>query len=171
MKFAILVFLLALAMELPKPLEKKIDKEIKTLYEVEAFTKESVEIPTDLLKSLPNSINPDGFYKIISGDKVLGYFYFGFAPSKADKFDFLVIFDKDLLVSKTKVLAYREDYGGEISSNRWLGQFNNLKPEDRPAYGNEIMAISGATISAVSMTNAMNDLLKSMEILHNKNMF
>jgi len=171
MKVTIFVCLLALGLELPKPIEKKIDKEIKTLYELEQFTKVPIEIPNELLKTIPNSINPVGFYKIVSADTIRGYFYFGFAPSKADKFDFLVIFDKNLIVSKIKILAYREDYGGEISSNRWLAQFNNLKPGDRPAYGNEIMAISGATISGVSMTIAVNDFLKSIEILHDKKLF
>jgi hypothetical protein len=171
MKLTILVFFLTLLIELPKPIEKKIDKEIKTIYNLEEFTKEPVEIPNDLLKLMPGSVNPDGFYKIVTGGEIRGYFYFGFAPSKADKFDFLVIFDKELIISKIKILAYREDYGGEISSNRWLSQFNNLKPGDNPAYGNEIMAISGATISGVSMTKAVNDLLESIEILHDKNLF
>ena len=43
-------------------------------------------------------------------------------------------------------MVYREDYGGEISSKRWLSQFNNSNLNSRFEYGDNISAISGATI-------------------------
>ena len=80
----------------------------------------------------------------------------------ADDFDYVVIFDRGLIVKKIKILAYREDYGGEITSKRWLRQFAGLTGVDEIKYGTDIKAISGATISAVSMTDAVNDLLKNV---------
>jgi major membrane immunogen (membrane-anchored lipoprotein) len=58
--------------------------------------------------------------------------------------------------------VYREDYGSEIGSKRWLKQFLNKTPEDRFVYRQNIAAISGATISVKSMTNAMNNLMISL---------
>ncbi len=94
--------------------------------------------------------------------------YLSEAPSKTAQFDYLVLLDKDLIVLKTKVLMYREEYGGEIGSKRWLRQFEGKKSGDELHYGDNIMAISGATISVRSMTNAMNNLLQSLKILHSK---
>ena len=80
-----------------------------------------------------------------------------------------MLLDKDLIVLKSKILIYREEYGGEIGSTRWLKQFIGKKSGDQLKHGENIMAISGATISVRSMTNAMNDLLKSLRILQNQN--
>ena len=74
----------------------------------------------------------------------------GNAPSKTDLFDYLVLLDKDQIVLKTKIIAYREDYGGEIGSKRWLQQFNGKKSTDDLRYGDNIAVISGATISVRS---------------------
>ena len=43
-----------------------------------------------------------------------------------------------------------------------------MTPEDTPTYGEDIDAISGATISASSMTKAVGDVLESIRILKEK---
>ena len=60
------------------------------------------------------------------------------------------------------MLIYREDYGAEIGSKRWLKQFIGKKNGEDLKYERDIIAISGATISAYSMTIAINNLLKSV---------
>jgi Na+-translocating ferredoxin:NAD+ oxidoreductase RnfG subunit len=90
------------------------------------------------------------------------------APSKTDNFDYLVLLDPELIVLKTKVLVYREDYGGEIGSKRWLKQFIGKTQDDNLRYGDNIVAISGATISVKSFTEAINNLLQSLKMLHSK---
>jgi hypothetical protein len=100
---------------------------------------------------------------------LIGYFYYGKAPSKADEFDYIVIFDDELIIKKIKILAYREDQGGEIGSKRWLKQFNNLSQNDRVEYGKDIRGISGATISARSMTITVNKLLQCLMIIQENN--
>ena len=64
------------------------------------------------------------------------------------------------------MLIYREDYGGEIGSKRWLRQFIGKTSKDKLKYQKDIMAISGATISASSMTIAVNAFLQNLAILH-----
>lgn len=152
-----------------KDLNKKIDKEIKAIYNVENYSYQLVLIPEDIITELPSKFDAENLLSIKTSDSLLGYIYMGKAPSKTAQFDFLVILDTDLIILKSKVLAYREEYGGEIGSKRWLKQFIGKKGGDELTYGDNIMAISGATISVRSMTNAMNNLMKSLKILHEKN--
>ena len=83
----------------------------------------------------------------------------------------MVLFDTGLNVRKAKVLIYREDYGNEIGSKRWLKQFIGKTGADNLKYDVNVDAISGATISANSMTFAMNNLLQSITILKENNIF
>lgn len=164
----ILLFLVFhLSFDIPKKIEKRIDKEILIVFDIESYSKEVIIVDQGINNELKIDFNNDNFYKIRSGGDLVGYFYYGKALSKADQFDFVVIFDYNLIIKKIKVLAYREDYGGEISSKRWLRQFNDLTIEDTVKYNKDIKAISGATISAKSMTNAVNDILISLTILQN----
>jgi len=162
------VALFCLSFGLPNNIQKKVDKEIKTVFDIESFKFTSVEIPSNVSNKLPSKFGSDNLFKIEVEKKLLGYAYISEAPSKTAQFDYLVLLDKDLIVLKTKVLIYREEYGGEIGSNRWLKQFTGKKAGDELIYGDNIVAISGATISVRSMTNAMNNLLQSIRILHSK---
>ena len=69
------------------------------------------------------------------------------------------------------MLVYREEYGGEIGSKRWLKQFVGTAASGKKLeYNEDIIPISGATISVQSMTRAINDLLKSIALLHQKSL-
>ncbi|MCF7560271.1 FMN-binding protein [Sabulilitoribacter multivorans] len=154
---------------LPKNIQKKVDNEIKDNFNIEVFNLNEFIVPSDIVKEVPSQFNNNNLFKIETNNGLLGYAYVAKAPSKTAQFDYLVLLDKDLIVLKTKVLIYREEYGGEIGSKRWLRQFIGKKEGDQLSYGDNIIAISGATISVRSMTNAMNDLLQSLKILHSKN--
>lgn len=163
----ILVFITS-GFTISKRVEALIAKEIKSVFNIETYTKESVSVATEINETLPIKITDKNFFKIRNDEKLLGYYYFGQAYGKADYFDFIVIFDADLVVSKIKILVYREDHGGEIGSKRWLKQFNGTTKETNLKYQKDIAAISGATISAKAMTNEVNKILKTIYILYNK---
>lgn len=164
----VLPFLVSVV-NIPTKIEKKIDKEVLSIFDITAYSKEPVVIEEEVNNSLPLKFNDNNFYNIISDENLIGYFYYGVAPSKADVFDYVVIFDKELIIKKIKILAYREDYGGEIGSKRWLKQFIELSPADKAIYNKDIKGISGATISARSMTVTINSLLESLAIIHINN--
>ncbi|WP_418603084.1 FMN-binding protein [Hwangdonia sp.] len=161
--------LFLMAFGLPKNIQKKVDKEIKSTFNIETFSFNAKIIPPEIAKNLPSKFEENNLFKIETDSELLGYAYVAKAPSKTDEFDYLVLLDKNLVVLKAKVLIYREDYGAEIGSKRWLKQFTGKTQTDSLNYGDNIVAISGATISVRSMTNAMNNLLKSLKILHSKN--
>lgn len=154
---------------LPENIQKKVDSEIKEVFRVVKFEFKSVIISSEVTNILPSDFSENNFFEIKNERTLVGYAYVSKAVSKTDEFDYLVLFDSDLIVKKAKVLVYREDYGGEIGSKRWLKQFIGKSPNDELKYGDNIAAISGATISVKSMTLAINNLLQSIKILHEKN--
>ena len=162
------IALLFVSSGLPNNIQKKVDKVIKKTYNVEEFVFEAKTFDAEIVNTLPSEFGADNFFKINTADTLLGYAYVSKAPSKTDAFDYLILLNKDLVVEKAKVLIYREDYGGEIGSKRWLKQFIGKTPKDELKYMQNIVAISGATISVRSMTTAVNDLLRSLEILQTK---
>jgi len=167
--FLLLISFVLMSSGLPKYIQKKVDKEIKAVYQIEDFELSPIVISSEITKTLPSTFDANNFFRIKTGQRDLGYAYLAKAPSKTDEFDYLVLFDKDLIIVKSKVLIYREDYGGEIGSRRWLKQFIGKSQNDELKYGDNIAAISGATISVRSMTLAINNLLRSIKILHDKN--
>ena len=152
--FCVLVFIsFQLSAQSPRVF-KKATKLIEKTYDIKDLQLEYKEFQT---KSVVGN-----FYKIFDSGQLLGFAFIGTAPSKTDTFEYLVIFDYSFVIKKVNVLVYREDYGGEISSNRWLKQFVGKVHSTELAVGKNIAAISGATISVYSMTNAVNQLLKEM---------
>ena len=149
-----------------KKLEEKINNEIKSVFQLETFQKENIEVSEKLKISLQKDFVISNFKKIKKGDSNLGFYYVGKAFGKVDYFDFIVIFDNNLIVEKIKILIYREDHGGEIRSKRWLKQFIGKTIFKELNYPKDIVGISGATLSVKSMTRAVNNVLKSVGVLH-----
>jgi Na+-translocating ferredoxin:NAD+ oxidoreductase RnfG subunit len=168
--FVLFTSVMVLAFGLPKNILKKVTKEIEKTFNVEQFQLNSKTFSSNITDVLPASFAGENLFEITTSDNLRGYAYVSKAQSKTDYFDFLILFDKDFIIIKSKVLAYREDYGGEIGSKRWLKQFIGKSQNDTLNYGDNIMAISGATISVRSMTNAINNVLASIKILHQKNL-
>ena len=82
------------------------------------------------------------------------FVYIGKSRSKFEYFDFMVLFDENKTIKLVKVLVYRENYGGEVGSRRWLRQWIGIsKPKHM------VDAISGATISVHSLKQSINTLL------------
>lgn len=156
---------------LSKKILKKVNKAIVTTYEVEEFSLEPIVINDNVNEQLKRKINDNSLFEIQSENKLIGYAYLGKAPSKTATFDFLILFDKDLIVTKTKVLIYREEYGGEIGSKRWLKQFIGSSKDDIYKPNDNIVAIAGATISVNSMTNAVNEVLQDIGKLQSLDIF
>ena len=118
-------------------------------------------------KNFKPSLSLETFTRFLIQTRFWAIAFIGTAPSKTDTFEYLVVFDPSLIIKKVNVLVYREDYGGEIGSNRWLKQFVGKARSTDLTVGKNIAAISGATISVYSMTNAVNQLLNEMNQFEN----
>ncbi len=162
---SMLTIAMVMGFGLPKNLQKKVDKEITGYFEIETFTMESIPVQNNLNKDLPSKITGENLFKLFDGKSLIGYIFIEQAPSKTAQFDYMVLLDKNFKILHSKVLIYREEYGGEIGSKRWLKQFVGKIPGDRVDYKTNIDGIAGATISVRSMTNAIDDLLQTLTIL------
>ncbi len=160
-----IAFFLLVGFGLPKNVEKKVQKELKKTFQIDGFTLVPIAISTSLNEGLPKKITPQNFLKITDGTEHLGYLFVDKAPSKTAEFDYLIVFDTELKIMHSKVLIYREEYGGEIGSKRWLKQFNGKTAKDRVSHKTNIDGIAGATISVRSMTNSIDELLQTVGIL------
>jgi hypothetical protein len=155
--------------EVPKKVLQKAEKIMEKFYDSDEVSKEILTVSEALNKLTPSNFEAGNFFKIFVNDKHRGYGYIGNAPSKTATFDYLVLFDTNFIVVKSSVLIYREEYGGEIGSRRWLQQFDGTSSATPElVYRKDIIPISGATISVQSMTKAMNELLQSIGVLINQ---
>ena len=102
------------------------------------------------------------FYSISEEDSIIGYLAVTDAPSKFHRFDYYILFDDKEDILKVEILHYRENYGAEICSRRWLKQFVGIDTKNSQSYNNSVDAISGATISVNSLKY---DLLKTCKAL------
>ena len=84
-------------------------------------------------------------------DKILGYIVVANAPSKFHQFDYYIVFDEKAGILKIEILKYRENYGAEICSKKWLRKFVNIHTNSYTEYNQKIDGISGATISVNSI--------------------
>lgn len=143
---------------LAKRIENRVKKEVKKSFNIEAFDLVETQI------SIPASpfLLGQSMKAIQVNDELLGYAFLGTAPSKTDTFEYLILFDENFIIKKASVLIYREDYGGEIASKRWLSQFVNKQQSNAFVFGNNISAISGATISVQSMTASVNHVFSAL---------
>lgn len=136
-------------------LEKKINTSILQTYKISSY-----ELLPAASEQQDKSMGL--FYRVVQGDQNHGFIYVDKAPSMKNVFDYMIMFDNQYRILKTKVLIYREKHGRQIGTRRWLKQFDGLTPADKPELGVTIDGISGATISATSMTKAVaNVLLKT----------
>lgn len=109
-------------------------------------------------------INPQNSNGMISGElhtvvnlesELLGYLIFNTAPSKVDFFTYLTVFSTEGSIIQVSILEYRENYGGEIASKRFLKQYIGKKAEHNTKFSDKIAGISGATLSVNSLNHAL----------------
>lgn len=155
---------------IPKNVQKKMDKEVEKIFGTTNYSFVPYTESKAVHEQLPIKITADNFFRIKQDKTLLGYAFIDQAPSKTAQFDYLVIFNPNLEIIHAKVLIYREEYGGEIGSKRWLEQFIGKTGKDRVSHETNIDGISGATISVRSMTTSVDNLLQTVGILQDKKM-
>lgn len=81
---------------------------------------------------------------------------------------YLVAVDPSLAVKDLEIIAYREAYGGEVGYKSWQKQFLGKQPGDNLRPGREIKNISGATISARSVTLGVTRVLAMLAVVRDR---
>jgi len=97
-------------------------------------------------------------WTITEGESIKAYCLLDNVKGLSMPITFLVIYNPLGKILTTRVIKYREPYGGEIASQNWTAQFNGRNAESNYVVGDEIDGISGATISVYSMANGVRKL-------------
>ena len=166
----------------PKVL-KSIDKEIKKIWK--EINVSRVPLLIDHSKTQHLEFNTNNAFALLNHTDTLAYLFVqrtnGCAiggctnnqinninfTERYEHFDYMAILNKDLSIKKIKILVYDGEYGYEITSKLWLKQFIGYEGK-KLEYGTDIQAISGATVSAQSITDDIQLLVavaKKLKVL------
>ena len=126
-----------------------------------------VGIPEKLLIDSGLVFDFDKIFKVKSGAEKKGYLLMTRAAGRFEYFDYNLYYSNELKVIKAVVTAYRSTRGAGICSKGWLKQFEGYDGKPMKV-GEDIQAISGATISANSITNDIARCQKLMQNLLNQ---
>lgn len=91
---------------------------------------------------------------------VAGYAIVRNVRGKDQPITFLVAVDTVGALRDLDILVYREPYGGEVAYDAWRRQFRGKTAADSVELGQNIRSISGATISANSVTLGVRHALE-----------
>jgi len=140
--------------------QKRINKTFAKLWKDQEIKTVDLNISIEDQKELGFKIRKQTLYKVFADAKHVGYVYLDKAPSKFDKFDYMVLFKPDLTINAVKILVYREDQGAEIMSGSFVRQFRGKNSFSKLELGKDIQGISGATISCRSTVEGVKKLTK-----------
>ena len=99
------------------------------------------------------------YWTISQNDTTIAYAFIDNVKGKSMPITFMVILDKNGSIINTSIIKYREAYGGEVSSERWLAQFVNRNNNSSYKIGKNIDGITGATISVNSLSKGIQKIV------------
>jgi len=139
---------------------KKIEKTVKKYLKIQDFVLQPIDVTI-------GTSSQTQIIEILDSTSTFGYIYVsrvnscragGCSISQNDiaiefeYFDYFLITDTAGNIINVKVFNYQATHGHEIMSRGWLKQFVGFNGSQALDYGKDIEAISGATISAKSLT-------------------
>lgn len=122
------------------------------------------KISKDIKKSIQNIVKQKIFrdeinlWVITDQDSSKYYAMLDNVKGKSMPITFLCVFDSTPSVKHSSIIKYREPYGGEVGSKKWLSQFTAYTNSSSYKVGKEISGISGATISVNSISKGIHKL-------------
>ena len=117
--------------------------------------------------------NEKGVRKIVRmtdrSQKVLGYRVEMQVVSRSGPFNIMVALDSRACVLYAKVLTYRGRRGRKVRSKAFIRQFAGKCPSDAVRVGNDIDAVTGATLSSKAMTGGVRRAIEMVKALGKTN--
>ena len=100
-----------------------------------------------------------------TGERIDGYAIIDDEKGQHLPITFAVKVDADGRVARTEVMVYREGHGDEIREPRFQKQYRGKGPGDALRFGDDVVAVSGATISSRSMTKAVRRAVALVDVV------
>jgi hypothetical protein len=94
-------------------------------------------------------------FRALRGDRTLGEAVLVDEVGKHRPISFVVGLEPDGRIADVAVMAYREAYGGEVRSARFLGQYQGKGPDDPLRTYKDVRNIAGATLSVDAASRAV----------------
>jgi hypothetical protein len=101
--------------------------------------------------------------KINGPSGLLGYCVESKVVSRSGPFRIRVLLDPQLYVKRSTVISYPWDRGRDVCKPAFTDQFKGKGPADPIRLGEDIDAISGATISSRVMTEGVHDAIRLLK--------
>jgi len=160
----ILILLLLFSSIFPSKLIKKTENYINSTFPESIILNGKLTINKKIKSKAENEVKQKFFrdnlyvWKITTKDSINYYAALDNVKGKSMPITFLVIFNENKSIYSSKLIKYREAYGGEVGRKSWLNQFNDYTSDSSFVVGKDIASISGATISVHSMSKGMKKL-------------
>lgn len=103
-------------------------------------------------------------WRAMHGDALLGHVIIDQVLGKHEYITYAVALDQHDAVRQIEVMEFRETYGDEIRNARWRAQFDGKREGDTLRVGQDIVNISGATLSCVHITDGVRRLLTTFAL-------
>jgi len=170
LKYGATLIVLLLLFSFSNP-DKKINKLIKKVWK-------DVELSMSQIELDPTPENITQLNRVYGNGELIGYACYTYsngckvggcsAPTKNrdetyEVFEYIVIYDTNLVIQKVDIANYGGEYGYEICRSSWLKQFIGKKNGFR--LNENIDGIAGATISATYLIDDINKLSKTLDDL------
>jgi Na+-translocating ferredoxin:NAD+ oxidoreductase RnfG subunit len=158
------------------PQEIKLETEAslkKILGEHISLNYEKFIIPTSIKKEVEASSKQKFYsdhiylYKIHNDNQLKAVAFLDNVYGKSLPITFLVVIDLSGNIIGTDIIKYREPYGGAVQNENWEKQFSGKNSNSNLKVGEDIDAISGATISVNSVTKGIQKILLLYEKIKN----
>jgi len=108
------------------------------------------------------------YWTITQKDTTIAYALMDNVLGKSMPITFLVIVGIDGRIIISKVIKYREAYGGEVGNKNWLAQFTHFSDTSDFKVGKNIDGISGATISVNSLAKGIQKMAVLFPLIKDK---
>lgn len=103
-------------------------------------------------------------WKAMAGGRQTGWFMVDEVYGKHEFITYAVAIGMDGAVRGVEILDYRETHGGEVRNPKWRAQFNGKTLQSELKLDEDILNISGATLSCRHVTDGVKRLLSLHEV-------
>lgn len=100
-----------------------------------------------------------------AGKQFLGWFILDEVMGKHEAITWALAIGKDGKVLQLEILEYRENYGSEVRQKKWQSQFIGKSQGAPLKLNQDILNISGSTLSSRHVTDGVKRLLSFYEIV------
>lgn len=124
-----------------------------------------------VLRELLGYVPPKKSYVVFvarTGTSIDGYAVVDEEKGQHEPITFGVKLDARGAVERLEIMVYREGYGSEVREQRFRDQYQGKRSSDRIRTGEDIVAVSGATISSKALSVGVRRAVALTDLLRQK---